>query len=165
MNYLICSLIVGVVATLVMDLWGALRKPLFGMPAADYRLVGRWLSHLARGRFQHESIAKSPAARGEVLTGWIGHYLLGVAFAAAFIWIVGADWLRRPTLGAALIFGLITVLVPFMVMQPAMGMGMAARRTPRPTAARLQSLITHGVFGAGLYIGGRVASAIYSTGE
>lgn len=154
MNYLICTLIVGVVATVLMDLWGVLRKPLFGIPAAEYRLVGRWLSHLARGRFQHESIAKSPAAKGEVLTGWVGHYLLGVAFAAAFLLIVGTAGVRSPA--PALIFGLVTVLVPFLVMQPAMGMGVAASRTPRPRAARIQSLITHLVFGAGLYAGGWV---------
>jgi hypothetical protein len=32
-----------------------------------------------------------------------------------------------------------------------MGAGVAARRTPRPGAARLQSLVTHAVFGLGLY--------------
>jgi hypothetical protein len=36
-------------------------------------------------------------------------------------------------------------------MQPGMGAGIAARRTPRPGAARLQSLVTHAVFGFGLY--------------
>ncbi len=164
MNYLLCSLIVGVVATLVMDLWGVLRKPFFGMPAADYRLVGRWLAHLARGRFQHESIVRSPAASGEVALGWAGHYLLGIAFAAAFLLIVGMDWLRAPTPVRALIFGLVTVLVPFLIMQPSMGMGVAAGRTPRPSAARIQSLLTHAVFGAGLYAGGWAAH-LYLPGD
>jgi hypothetical protein len=36
-------------------------------------------------------------------------------------------------------------------MQPAMGAGLAARRTPRPQAARLHSLAMHVVFGLGLY--------------
>lgn len=164
MNYLLCSLIVGVVATMVMDLWGVLRKPLFGMHAADYRLVGRWLAHLARGRFQHESIAKSPSASGEVALGWAGHYLLGIAFAAAFLLIVGTDWIRAPTPVRPLIFGLVTVLVPFLVMQPSMGMGVAASRTPRPSAARIQSLLTHAVFGAGLYASGWAAH-LYLPGD
>ena len=154
MNHLLCSLVVGVVATMVMDFWGVLRKPLFGMPVVDYRLVGRWLAQLARGRFQHESIVRSPAVSSEVALGWAGHYLLGIAFASAFLVIVGTDWIRAPTPVPALIFGLITVLVPFLVMQPSMGMGVAASRTPRPSAARIQSLLTHAVFGAGLYAGG-----------
>jgi hypothetical protein len=39
-------------------------------------------------------------------------------------------------------------------MQPAMGAGLAASRTPQPEAARVQSLVTHAVFGVGLYTSG-----------
>jgi hypothetical protein len=45
-------------------------------------------------------------------------------------------------------------------MQPGMGAGIAASRTPRPAAARMQSLVTHTIFGIGLYAGGWVASAL-----
>ena len=154
MNYLISTLVVGLVATMVMDLWGILRKPLLRLPAADYRLVGRWVSYLARGRFQHESIVASPSVSGEVLAGWIAHYLLGIGFAAALLLIVGDSWVRHPTAASPLLFGVATVFVPFLVMQPAMGMGVAASRTPRPGAARTQSLLTHIIFGVGLYAGG-----------
>jgi len=40
------------------------------------------------------------------------------------------------------------------------GTGIAASRTPRPAAARLQSLVTHGVFGLGLYAAGWGASLL-----
>ena len=56
-----------------------------------------------------------------------------------------------------MLVGVVTVLAPFLIMQPGMGAGIAASRTPRPGAARLQSLITHAVFGFGLYL---AASAI-----
>src|SRR5689334_20567922 len=59
MRYLLVT-VIGFIATMIMDVWGFVRQPLLGIPAADYRLVGRWVSHLARGRFQHESIAASP---------------------------------------------------------------------------------------------------------
>lgn len=165
MNYLICTFVVGVVATAVMDLWGWLRKPLFGIPAADYRLVGRWVLYLARGRFQHESIAASPALNGEVLTGWIAHYLLGLVFAVGLLFIAGQPWIDRPTPLLPLVFGAVTVLVPFLLMQPAMGLGVAASRTLRPRAARIQSLITHVVFGLGLFAGGWAAHFLSSTGD
>ena len=38
--------------------------------------------------------------------------------------------------------------------------GMAASRTPAPNAARLQSLLTHAVFGLGLYLGGWVSHGL-----
>jgi Protein of unknown function (DUF2938) len=52
----------------------------------------------------------------------------------------------------ALLFGLGTVLFPYLIMQPAYGLGIAASKTPNPTAARLKSLMSHGIFGLGLYL-------------
>ena len=39
-----------------------------------------------------------------------------------------------------------------------MGAGIAASRTPRPAVARLRSLITHAVFGIGLYAASSIMS-------
>jgi hypothetical protein len=162
MDYLVGTLIIGVGATAVMDLWGIARRPLLSIPPPNYGLVGRWLAHMTRGRFRHESIATSPPVHGESLIGWIAHYLIGIAFAAVLVGIWGGTWIARPTLGPALIVGVGSVAAPFLLMQPGMGSGIAARRTPRPGAARLQSLITHGVFGLGLYVAGWAASLWYS---
>ena len=49
-----------------------------------------------------------------------------------------------------LAFGLVTVAAPFLLMQPALGVGIAASKTPNPTAARLRSLMTHAAFGLDL---------------
>jgi len=40
------------------------------------------------------------------------------------------------------------------------GAGIAARRTPRPQVARLHSLVTHIVFGLGLYAAGLVLARL-----
>ena len=56
----------------------------------------------------------------------------------------------RATLGPALLVGIGTVAAPFLLMQPGMGAGIAASRTRRPGAARMQSLVTHTIFGLGL---------------
>lgn len=163
MEYLVPVLITGVGATAVMDLWGFARQPLLGIPSPDYGLVGRWLAHMPRGRFRHASIAKSPAVPGERLIGWTAHYLIGIAFAAVLPAIWGIDWLQQPTVGPALVVGIATVAAPFLLMQPGMGAGIAASRTPRPAAARVQSLATHAVFGVGLYAAGWAASYWCST--
>jgi len=162
MNYLICALITGIGATAVMDLWGITRKQLLGIASPDYGLVGRWLAHMTRGRFRHESIAASPPVHGERLIGWVAHYLIGIAFAAVLIGIWGLAWVQRPTISPALIVGIGAVAAPFLLMQPGMGAGIAASRTPRPAAARVQSLITHAVFGLGLYAAGWATHFLYS---
>ena len=154
MDYVLCAVAIGIGATAVMDLWTVLRQWLFAIPAADYGLVGRWIGHMARGRFRHERIAAAPPIPGERLIGWTAHYLIGIVFAAILLAIFGLDWARHPSIGPALAVGIATVAAPFLLMQPGMGAGIAASRTPRPGAARLQSLITHAVFGLGLYAAG-----------
>lgn len=161
MNHLIEILIIGTGATAVMDLWGIARKPLFGIAPPNYGLVGRWLAYMPRARFYHRSIAASAPIDGERLIGWMAHYVIGIAFAAVLVAVYGDEWLRHPTLIPALIVGIGSVAAPFLLMQPGMGAGIAASRAPRPTAARLQSVITHAVFGVGLYVGGCVARILF----
>jgi hypothetical protein len=158
MDYLAYALLIGAGATAVMDVWAIVRKRLLGIPAMDYGLVGRWLAWLVRGRFRHDRIAASPRVPGERLIGWTAHYAIGIGFAAALLAIWGLEWAREPTLGPALIVGIGSVAAPFLVMQPGMGAGIAASRTAHPAAARVQSLVTHAVFGLGLYAAGSLAS-------
>lgn len=163
MDYLVVTLVIGLGATAVMDLWGIARASLLGIAAPNYGLVGRWIAHMPRGRFKHDSIAATAPVRGERLIGWTAHYLIGVAFAAVLIGIYGLVWVQRPTIAPALTVGIATVAAPFLLMQPGMGAGIAGSRTPRPAATRLQSLITHAVFGLGLYISGWAAHFVYSS--
>ncbi|MGT2491675.1 DUF2938 family protein [Cupriavidus basilensis] len=136
---------------------------MLGIPALDYGLVGRWLAHLTRGRFRHDPIAASPPVRGERLIGWIAHYLTGIAFAATLLALWGLDWARHPTLGPALIVGIGSVAAPFAC--DAAGHGRRHRRKPHASsaaAARLHSLVTHGMFGLGLY-GAGWATRLFGT--
>ena len=161
MNYLLI-LFIGIGATAVMDLWGIVRKPLLGIPPPNYGMVGRWIAHMTHWQFRHDSIAASSRMRGEHIIGWTAHYLIGTAFAALLIGICGGSWIQNPTIGPALAVGIGTVAAPFLVMQPGMGAGIAASRTQHPTSARLQSLITHTVFGLGLYASGWAVHLFYS---
>src|SRR5262245_1274597 len=142
-EFAVIALVLGVGATVVIDVWAIVRWRLFNVAVPDYGLVGRWLGHMPRGRFRHERIAVAAPVRGERALGWIAHYAIGVAFAALLLMTQGREWIDHPTLGPALIVGVGTVAAPFLLMQPGMGAGLAARHTPRPVAARLQSLITH----------------------
>ncbi|MCC5857344.1 MAG: DUF2938 domain-containing protein [Ectothiorhodospiraceae bacterium] len=146
--------LLGVGATLIMDAWALLQKKLLGIPSLDYCLVGRWLCHMPGGVFRHHSILSAPPKRRECAVGWTAHYAIGIGLAAGFIGLVSPDWIQRPTLLPALVMGLATVALPFLIMQPLFGLGVAAGRTPRPNQARLRSLVAHATFGFGLYITG-----------
>ena len=144
------GILMGVAGSALMDAWSAaLRR--FGIPTLDYRLLGRWIGHFPRGRFVHERIAASEAVPGERAVGWIAHYAIGVAFALLLVAAWGRPWLESPTIWPALAIGITTIVAPWFVMQPAMGAGVAASRSPDPAATRLRNLGTHVVYGVGLY--------------
>ncbi|MCA8017297.1 DUF2938 domain-containing protein [Burkholderia metallica] len=152
--------LIGAGATLVMDLWTLFRRRAFGIPSLDYALVGRWIGHMAQGRFRHASIAAAPPVPGERALGWFAHYAIGIAFAALPVAIAGTEWIAAPTPLPALVAGLGSVAAPFFVMQPAFGFGIAASRTPQPGVARRRSLVTHLSYGVGLYLAACTLAAL-----
>ena len=151
-SHIVGALAIGVGATLVMDLWNLFLERTFGIPSLDYCLLGRWLRHMPGGTLRHASIAAAPRKPLERTVGWIAHYSIGVVFALVFVVLASGDWLARPTLLPALLYGVGTVVFPFFILQPSLGLGIAASRAPRPSRARLKSLVTHTVFGVGLYV-------------
>ena len=151
---LISTILIGLGATLSADLWALVLKRAFKIPAPDYCLVGRWLRTMPEGTFRHANIISAPPKSAECTVGWIAHYSIGVTFALIFVAFVGNNWLQHPTPVPALLFGVVTVVAPFFVMQPAFGLGFAASKTSNPAQARLRSLMNHTAFGIGLYLFG-----------
>lgn len=143
--------LIGVGATLLMDAWAALLRQ-FGVPSLNFAFLGRWLGHLPEGRFFHESIARASAIRGELLLGWIAHYTIGISFAALLVSKFGLAWARSPSLLPALFIGIVTVIAPLFILQPALGAGIASSKTATPLFNSMKSVVTHVVFGLGLYL-------------
>lgn len=152
-SYLLGGVAIGIGATLVMDLWNLFLKRTFGIPSLNYCLLGRWVCHIPGGTIRHRSIAAAAPKPRECTVGWIAHYSIGLGLALGFVLLTSGDeWLLRPTLLPALLYGVGTVVFPFFLLQPSLGLGVASSRTPDPTRARLKSLATHSVFGIGLYL-------------
>jgi hypothetical protein len=142
--------LVGMGATALMDVWLLLLSRL-GVPSTSFAMVGRWVGHFARGRFAHAAVSKAEPIPFELGLGWLTHYAIGIGYAALLVALQGTAWLERPTALPALVFGVVTVAAPWFVMQPAMGAGFMALKTPTPLKNGLRSLGNHFVFGAGLY--------------
>ncbi|MCH7392451.1 DUF2938 domain-containing protein [Acinetobacter dispersus] len=153
-------LCLGVGATIIMDIWLLLLKRLH-LPSLNFALLGRWVGWIFRGKFIHASIAQSPAIQREYVLGWLAHYSVGILFAFSFVLIVGEVWLLQPQFISAFIFGVITVLIPFFIMQPAMGAGIASAKTAQPLRNCLRSLINHTIFGCGLYLSAQLLALFH----
>jgi len=144
---------IGMGATLIMDAWNLFLKRMFSIQSLNLCWLGRWIGHMPRGTFTHANIAAAERKPFECALGWLAHYATGVTLALAFV-ALASGWRVRPTLLPALFFGIITVVFPFFVLQPSLGLGVASSRAPNPTQARLKSLMTHSVFGLGLFLSG-----------
>ena len=151
-------ILLGVGATIVMDFWALMLKQLMGIVPLNYAMVGRWLAYMGKGVFRHNNITTAKPVKAELFLGWAAHYLIGVVFAAALILLVGNEWIIAPSVIPAIIFGILTVGFPYFFMQPSMGFGIAASKTPNPNVARFRSLLTHFVFGLGLYFSASLLS-------
>lgn len=141
---------IGIGATVVMDVWLMFLKRQ-GVQTLDLGLIGRWVGHLLRGQIAHASIRQSQRISGELVWGWLTHYAIGIAFAALLVLVQGLAWTQNPSLLPAIAVGMSTVVAPLFVMQPAIGSGFAASRTPTPLKNCLRSLVNHTIFGLGLY--------------
>jgi hypothetical protein len=153
------TVLIGVGATLVMDGWALLLRR-FGIPSLNFAFLGRWIGHLRQGQWMRESIARATPVRGELLIGWCAHYSIGITFAALLLSTFGLPWARSPSLLPALVIGIATALAPLLILQPALGAGIASSSTPTPIFNSIKSIVTHTVYGVGLYLSALVTASL-----
>ncbi|WP_220801300.1 DUF2938 domain-containing protein [Roseobacter sp. OBYS 0001] len=150
------GIVMGLVATAAMDLWGLLLNRLAGLPLSNWGRAGRWVVQVAQGRVFHDDIGAVAPMPREVQIGWAFHYAVGVIYGVALAVLMGPGWLAEPTFLPAWVFSIVMIGFGWFLMQPAMGAGIAASKTPAPWRARALGLAAHTVFGAGLWVGAMV---------
>lgn len=160
MEWWLNGIVIGLIATVVMDAWAVVAKHVLRLPTSDWAFVGRWFGHMPSGKFVHRKISDAAPIRGELVLGWTAHYLIGVAYGVAYVWLAREVLRSFPALVSALLFAYAMLVFPWLVMQPALGAGVFASRVPRPNLTRTVSFSMHTVFGIGLYIGARLLAAI-----
>jgi hypothetical protein len=158
------AVVIGSGATALMDVLDRGASPVAQGSHAGLRTRRTLASLPARGRWRHDPIASTPSLPGECTVGWIAHYLTGIAFAAVLVAFGGSAWIEQPTIAPAMAVGVGSVVAPFFLLQPALGAGVAGSRTARPAMARLHSLMTHAIFGLGLYASAWMTSLLAQGG-
>jgi hypothetical protein len=79
-EFIVRSVLIGAGATIVMDVWATVLRRL-GVASLSFAFLGRWIGHLPRGQWRHESIAQAAPVPGELLLGWCAHDSIGMSFA------------------------------------------------------------------------------------
>ena len=153
------ALPIGIGATVVMDMWGLLLRR-FGVATLSFAMVGRWAGHLLNGRVRHQAIAKAEPVRHEQVLGWGLQYAVGALFAVGLAGRVGPRFFTAPTWVPAVVLGVSTAVAPLCLMQPLLGAGFFASRTPAPARNCVKSLTTHFVFGVGLFLSAGLRASV-----
>jgi hypothetical protein len=151
MGLLLKGVVIGGGATLLMDLWAVVLWKAFRQGRPNWAPVGRWFWHLKNGTVFHDDISKAEPYAFEQALGWIGHYAVGILYGVILSVIVGDAWFAAPTFLPAWILGIVTVGAGWFLLQPGLGIGVAASKLPNANTVRFLNLVSHTVFALGLY--------------
>lgn len=160
LSILIIAGLIGIGGTIILDLWAFMLQRVFKVPATNWAMVGRWVGNMRQGQFIQTNLAGAMPVKGELLLGWLVHYAIGIGYGLLLIALWGIEWMHAPSLAAPLIVSLALLVLPYFVMMPGMGLGVAASRAPKPNIARFKSIVGHTVFGLGMFGTGLLLQAL-----
>lgn len=145
--------LMGIWATLFMDMLAVfLGESKIIHQLIQPQAVGRWTLYMFRGKFKHEDIHKSPALKYEKSATLLSHYLIGIALAGVYLYLELKIPAIRDQLLVPVVFGVATVLLPWLWLYPSMGLGFMASKAPRRSPYIITSLANHTNFGLGFAI-------------
>lgn len=150
---------IGLVSTMSMDILSALAIRLRVIAPLAPNLVGRWFVSVARAHPLHNDIALATPVSHEVGIALPVHYAIGTSLAALFVWATAYFGWPTRNLSLAVGFGISTSVLPWLIMFPAMGYGVAGWHGPEGTRLFTSSLVTHAFFGVGIGIAFRLIGA------
>ena len=120
-----------------------------GFSAVDFLFSDRLLV-LAAGE-------STERADYELALGWLVHYGVGIGYAFVYLVILQLNN-ASVSLYSATVYGLVTLLAPWLILLPCPGKGFFASASPNPNLTRGLKVVAHLVFGVGLYLSWQVVS-------
>ncbi|UVC07634.1 DUF2938 domain-containing protein [Rhizobium sp. TH2] len=152
LDIILRGILIGIGGTVAMDIWAVILWKVFKENAPNWAPVGRWTWHLKNGVVFHTNIAKAEPYAHEQALGWIFHYAVGIVYGVVLAVFMGRSWLAYPTFMPAFVWGIVTVSAGWFLLQPGLGLGRAASKTPDPIKARAMNLFGHTIFAVGMWI-------------
>ena len=146
-------ILIGIGSCIVFDVWQRILQIFTSIPPSNWTLVGRWFIGLIyNGRLIANQLSLQNEVKHETPIGWVFHYVVGIAYAYVLFILVHFGILE-PSITHGLVFGLVSVLVPWLFFMPAMGNGILANKAPNPKIVCTLALMMHSLFGLSLGVG------------
>ena len=142
--------IIGIVSCLAMDMWQRLLKLLYSINPSDWSVVGRWFVLVVSERqIYNPTIDQVAPIKNELIIGWIVHYSVAILY-SIFFYILLEYGICSASLINGIIFGLISVVVPWLFFMPVLGKGFLGMKTPSPLMACSLAVGSHIAIGASI---------------
>ena len=151
MNLLTVGFLMGLGGTAAMDIWAEALWRFSGQRKPNWAMPGRWVGHVAKGVLFHDDIGKAPPVAGERAIGWMFHYAVGIIYGMAYAALAGSNTVNDASFLPIWVFSILTIGAGWFLLQPGMGLGWAASKTPNPWQTRGLGLIAHSWFAVGMW--------------
>ncbi len=151
-RYLTSIILGGGFATFVMDVGSTLIGTTGLTAGAPRKIIGKWFMYVLRGRWIHTDIVSSPDIPIRMPLVLAIHYGIGIALAGVFATLSAWQPPQRGIFSFAFGFGVLTTVLAWFLMFPAMGWGIAGTQGPGQFLLTRTSLVNHALYGLGLAV-------------
>ncbi len=153
-HFIFDSIIAGIVCCIAMDVWQRILFLTFNIPPTNWSITGRWFMMLISKKIIfNQNLDHENPVRYELQIGWAFHYWVAIIYGFAYYFLLAVFDILDTSILSGLIFGLISVIVPWFFYLPVTGKGFMGNKTPNPTLTILLSTSSHVVVGVFLAIG------------
>ncbi len=143
--------ILGIFSTIIMDIgYVFLKVSNIVSGSNEPQFLGRWILNMFHGVFIQNDISAVAAAGIEKPISLIVHYLTGIILAAVFLWLRNRYKLFSGSALKGLVFGWMTLVLPWFFFYPCLGFGFMGLDTPEGFSNIVYSIIYHSFYGLGI---------------
>ncbi|MCH1413164.1 MAG: DUF2938 domain-containing protein [Rhodobacteraceae bacterium] len=147
-------IIAGIFCCVAMDVWQRILFLMFNIPPTNWSTTGRWFMMLISKKIIfNQNLDHENPVKYELQIGWAFHYWVAIVYGFAYYFLLAVFNILDTSILSGLIFGLISVIVPWFFYLPVTGKGFMGNKTPNPTLTKLLSTSSHVVVGVFLAIG------------
>lgn len=141
----------GIFSTIIMDI-GYVFIKVTGIVkgSMEPQFLGRWILNMFKGELIQENIRTATEMSLEKPVSLIVHYLTGVVLLGVFFWLRKSIKMFPASKAMGLVFGWVTVVLPWFFFYPCIGFGFMGLDTPEGSNNIVYSLIYHSFFGLGI---------------
>lgn len=153
-HFIFDPIIAGIVCCIAMDVWQRILFLTFNIPPTNWSITGRWFMMLISKKIIfNQNLDHENPVKYELQIGWAFHYWVATIYGFAYYFLLAVFDILDTSILSGLIFGLISVIVPWFFYLPVTGKGFMGNKTPNPTLTILLSTSSHVVVGVFLAIG------------